>query len=150
MTASTVTVFNSRGTSFLPYETHLPAIKTHAQTPAWFSRADENKRRPRDAGAAAPTRAETPASKTRGKALPTPYASLMDFSAAETLLKSPLENFLAPLAQLAEQVILNSKRRICAVFRDVARRGFREKPNESRLHRVSRICTVLRQKIGRP
>src|SRR5215469_1962939 len=79
MTASTVTAFNLRGTSFLPYETHLPAIKTHAQTPARFSWAHENKRRPRDAGAPTPTQAETPASKTRGKALPTPYASVMFF-----------------------------------------------------------------------
>jgi len=92
MTASTVTAFNLRGTSFLPYETYLPAVKTHAQTPARFSRAHENKRRPRDAGAPTPTRAETPASKTRGKALPTPYANVM-FFAAEALLKWPWRVF---------------------------------------------------------
>jgi hypothetical protein len=46
----TIAAFKSRRVCLWFYETHLPAIQTNAQTPAWFSCPHENESGPRNFG----------------------------------------------------------------------------------------------------
>jgi hypothetical protein len=72
----TLAALKSRRICFWFYETHLPAIQANAQTSAWFSCPDENKRGPRNAGTPQATRPQTLAPKGRREALRAPYTGL--------------------------------------------------------------------------
>ncbi len=58
------------------YETHLPAIQAHTQTPAWVSRSHEDKRRARHARAPPTARPQTSSAEGCRASLPQAHAGV--------------------------------------------------------------------------